>query len=82
MENIIEYINKRIEETNKNLMVYRNQINELHRVADSHWVKAHTNRYLYYHGLLGELFILNEIKQKIKEDEKEINPECEDFGMS
>ena len=70
MDGLIKYLDKRIEETNKNLMVYRNQINELHRVSDPLWVKAHTNRYLYYHALLGELFILNEIKSKLKKDGK------------
>lgn len=69
MNELIKYLNKRIKETNQNLMVYRNQINELHRVRDPLWVKAHTNRYLYYHGLLGELFVLNEIKSKIKKNE-------------
>jgi hypothetical protein len=73
MKNLEEYINKRIKETNKNLKVLKDKINDSYRVSDPLWVKAHTNMYLDYHGLLGGLAIFNEIKSKLNEDGKHKN---------
>ena len=68
MKNLEKYIQERITETNKNISVFKNKINLSHRVDRPNWVKNHTNDYFYYHGLLGELNVLNEIKSKLNED--------------
>jgi len=68
MKDLKEYIDARITETNKNILFYKKKISEFHRVHYPDWVKLHTNNYLYYHGLLGELAVLNEIKSKLKNE--------------
>jgi hypothetical protein len=68
MDELIKEIDKRIKETNKSIAFYKNKINDLCRVYEPSWIKLHTNNYSFYHGLLGELAILIEIKSKINKE--------------
>jgi hypothetical protein len=68
MENLLEYINQRTKETNNSISLSKELLNQLDKPADPNWIKT-TSSYSFYHQLLGELAILNEIKSKLKEDE-------------
>lgn len=67
MENLLEYINQRIKETNSSIALSKELLNELNKPTDPNWIKT-TSNYSFYHQLLGELAILNEIKSKLQED--------------
>ena len=72
MNELIKYLDKRIEETNKSIAFFKEKVNEAMKQLGKHRYKNYSVSYTHYYTLLGELSVLMQIKSKIKEDETKI----------
>ena len=66
MDELIKYIDKRIEEANKSIAFFKKKVNEDMRQLGKHRYKNNSVNYAHYYKSLGELAVLMQIKSKIK----------------